>query len=170
MTVHEAPWGSTREWYTPPEVFDALGLRFDLDVASPMGGPVPWVPADRFYSPRENGLMQPWEGRVWCNPPYGPPGMAFVQRMVEHGNGMLLVPARTETRWFQHAAYRADAVTFLAERIHFIREDGHQARASFASVLMGFGDTCRDALIRTDLGWTIGLPWIDSPVGIVDAA
>lgn len=153
MTVHEEPWGATREWYTPPEVFDRLGIRFDIDVASPMAGPVPWVPADRFYSPRDNGLMQPWEGRVWCNPPYGPPGVAFVQRMVAHDNGVLLVPARTETRWFQHAASHAYAVAFLRDRLHFIREDGHQARASFASVLMGFGVECGNAVLAADFGW-----------------
>ena len=153
MTVHEAAWGATREWYTPRDVFDRLALRFDLDVASPMSGPLPWVPADRFYSPRENGLMQPWEGRVWCNPPYGPPGVAFVHRMVEHNNGVLLVPARTETRWFQHAATHAHAVAFLRDRIHFIREDGLQARASFASVLMGFGPDCGNAVLAADFGW-----------------
>lgn len=155
MTVHEAPWGETREWYTPPEVFDRLGLRFDLDVASPMAGPVSWVPADRFLSPRENGLMSEWTGRVWCNPPYGPPGVAFVQRMVSHGNGVLLVPARTETRWFQHGADNADAVAFLRDRLHFIREDGTQARAPFGSVLMGFGAECRAAVLRAAVGWTV---------------
>jgi hypothetical protein len=153
VTVHEAPWGATREWYTPPEVFDALGVRFDLDPASPMSGPVPWVPADLSYSPRDNGLVQPWIGRVWLNPPYGPPGMAFVHRMVEHGCGMMLVPARTETRWFQYAAERADAVCFLRDRLHFIRQDGFRARASFGSVLMAFGKDCADALRRADLGW-----------------
>ena len=165
MTVHEAPWGATREWYTPRSLFDALGLRFDLDPASPMSGPVPWVPADKFYSPRENGLAQPWRGRVWLNPPYGPPGIAFVQKMVEHGHGIMLVPARTETRWFQYAATNADVVTFLRDRLHFIREDGYQARASFASVLMGFGPTCRDAVAAADLGWTPYCDALDVLVG-----
>lgn len=159
MTIHEAPWGATREWYTPPEVFDRIGLVFDLDPASPMSGPV--TPALHHYSPRENGLMQPWFGRVWLNPPYGPPGVAFVQRMVAHGHGVLLVPARTETRWFQHAATRSDAVAFLRDRLHFIREDGLQARASFASVLIAFGADCAVAVGRADFGWTVtGAPRI----------
>lgn len=41
--------GNSVEWYTPPEIFDALGLRFDLDPAAPPGG-VPWVPATRHLS------------------------------------------------------------------------------------------------------------------------
>jgi hypothetical protein len=152
MTVHEK-WGDTREWFTPPELFDALGLRFDLDPASPMSGPVSWVPADRFYSPRENGLMAKWEGRVWLNPPYGPPGVAFIDRMVAHNNGLLLIPARTETRAFQRAARAAEAVCFLRDRQWFIRADGYRGRSSFASVLMAFGECPCDSLPA--LGWTV---------------
>lgn len=153
MTVHEKPWGDTREWYTPPELFEALGLRFDMDVASPMSGPVPWIPADRFLSPRENGLTTPWTGRVWCNPPYGPPLVPFIHRMVEHGDGVLLVPARTETRWFQYAAENASLVCFLRDRLHFTREDGFRGRASHASVLMAFGHDNARTLQEANLGW-----------------
>ena len=40
MAAYEAP-GETDEWHTPRYIFDALGVRFDLDVASPDGsGPV----------------------------------------------------------------------------------------------------------------------------------
>jgi hypothetical protein len=30
--------GSSVEWYTPPEIFEALGLTFDLDPCAPPGG------------------------------------------------------------------------------------------------------------------------------------
>lgn len=151
MTVHEKPWGDSREWYTPKSLFDALGIRFALDPASPLSGPVPWVPADRFYSPNENGLVMPWEGRVWLNPPYGPPLVPFVHRMVAHDDGIMLVPARTETRWFQYAAAHAEVVVFLRDRLHFTRQDGFTGRASHASVLMGFGPSMD--LVSADLGW-----------------
>jgi hypothetical protein len=40
--------------YTPRWVFDAMGLRFDLDVAAPVGGP--WhVPCERTTPPRTTG-------------------------------------------------------------------------------------------------------------------
>jgi hypothetical protein len=55
--------------YTPRWVFDAMGLEFDLDVAAPRGGP--WhVPAKRYYTAEDDGLTKPWDGLVWCNPPY----------------------------------------------------------------------------------------------------
>ena len=43
---HENPGGvvQSNEWYTPPEIFTALKVNFDLDVASPIN-PIPWIPA-----------------------------------------------------------------------------------------------------------------------------
>jgi hypothetical protein len=37
MAEHENSIGESDEWYTPPEIFDALGLTFDLDPCSPGG-------------------------------------------------------------------------------------------------------------------------------------
>lgn len=51
------------DYYTPREVFERLGLTFDLDVCAPPGG-VPWVPARRYYTTADDGLSQPWFGRV----------------------------------------------------------------------------------------------------------
>lgn len=157
MTVHERPVGASVEWYTPPQLFDRLGLRFDLDPASP-NPPVPWVPADRFYW--EDGHLLPWEGRVWLNPPYGPAAIPFIDRMIEHDYGLMLLPARTETRAFQRAATAAEAVVFLSDRLHFVRPDGHQSRSSFASALLVFGIDydLRAAVSRANLGWTTWKP------------
>jgi hypothetical protein len=154
VTVHEAPVGASVEWYTPKSLFDALGLTFDLDPASP-NPPVPWVPAEKFYS--EQGEYLAWCGRVWLNPPYGPAAVPFIERMIQHNNGLLLLPSRTETRIFQKAAEAATAVVFLRDRLHFVRPDGHQSRASFASVLMSFGidPDIAAALDWADLGWGV---------------
>src|SRR5688500_7536711 len=60
---------TSADCYTPRCLFDAIGLRFDLDLAAPPGGP--WhVPAVRYYTAEDDGLAQPWDGLVWCNPPY----------------------------------------------------------------------------------------------------
>jgi hypothetical protein len=146
--MHEAPRGATVEWYTPKSLFDALGLTFDLDVASP-SPPVPWVPARRFFS--QDGANAPWRGLVWCNPPYGPAAVPFIRRMAEHANGLLLLPARTETRAFQ-AALEADAVCFLRKRLSFTRSDGFSGHSSFGSVLFAWGRVSTATLRRADLG------------------
>jgi len=150
MTVHERPVGATVEWYTPPSLFDALGIHFDLDPASPVNLPH-WIPAYEWYS--QDGETLPWLGRVWLNPPYGPALPRFVDRMVRHRHGVMLTASRTETRWWQQAAASADAVCLLRERLHFIRADGYQARSSHASTLFAWGDECVEALRRANLGW-----------------
>ena len=159
MPVHERPVGATVEWYTPKSFFDTLGLTFDLDPASP-NPPVPWVPASRFFW--MNGDTLPWEGRVWLNPPYGKVGVGFIERMIDHGHGLMLLPARTETRIFQKAAQAAARVVFLRDRLHFVRPNGVASRSSFASVLLEYpsrnGDWEQtDAINRADLGWLVSV-------------
>ena len=56
------------EWLTPPEIVKSLG-EFDLDPCSPIERP--WDTAKNHFTINDNGLIQNWFGRVWCNPPYG---------------------------------------------------------------------------------------------------
>src|SRR5690606_27372557 len=86
------------DYYTPAWLFDALGLTFDLDVASPPGG-VEWVPAARFYTVEDDGLSQPWTGRVWMNPPYSR-ATPWVDRFIAHGHGVALLPF-AKSAWFE---------------------------------------------------------------------
>jgi hypothetical protein len=87
------------DYYTPKWLFDALGLDFDLDVASPPGGP-PFVPCDRYFTQEDDGLAQEWQGRVWMNPPFSKTG-PWVERWLNHGNGIALLPCVKETKWTQ---------------------------------------------------------------------
>jgi hypothetical protein len=45
MGTHEQCGGATNEWYTPPYVFEELGVRFDVDVAHPGKHIVDWIKA-----------------------------------------------------------------------------------------------------------------------------
>ena len=156
---HEPSVGRSVEWYTPPAVFDALGLEFALDPASPPGG-LPWVPASRFYSASDDGLSQSWNGRVWLNPPYGPGIDNWLDRLAEHGNGLALVFARTDTRWFQRAIQSAAAVCFIKGRIAFVSgQQGHSANPAPApSVLLAYGLASALALTESRLGSVCLLP------------
>jgi hypothetical protein len=155
---HERSGGESVEWYTPPEVFQALAISFDLDPASPTGG-VPWVPAERFLSQADDGLMQPWAVRVWLNPPYGRGIDRWLERLARHGDGLALVFARTDTHWYQEIARQATALCFVAGRLSFVRPDGSRAGNAVApSVLLAFGLPCALALSESRLGQTLVLP------------
>ena len=70
MPISEALYSSkTDMWETPQELFDELDkeFHFDLDVcATPEN-----AKCKRYYTPKQDGLSQPWDGTCWCNPPYG---------------------------------------------------------------------------------------------------
>lgn len=158
--VHEKPVGASVEWFTPIALFDALmGPVFDLDPASSWSEHC-WVPARQRFTIIEDGLGQPWAGHVWLNPPYGPAGVRFVDRMIEHHDGLLLLPSRTETRVYQRALAASEAVCFLRDRLYFTRDDGFTGRSSFGSTLFGFGDWAARILTDADLGQTFLWPRI----------
>lgn len=149
---------STCEWYTPPHVFEALDLAFDLDPCAPAGG-VPWIPAQRSLSIEDDGLSQAWDGRVWLNPPYGREAAVWVDRLVEHGDGVALVFARTDAAWAQRALRAADAVCLVAGRLSFVdgssqarARKGHNAAA--ASMLLAYGHASAQAVFACGLGVT----------------
>lgn len=144
---------TTDEWYTPPAIFEALGLSFDLDPAAPPGG-VPWIPAEHHYSLADDGLRRPWGGLVWLNPPYGRQTGTWLDRLAQHGDGIALVFARTDTGWFQAAARAATALCFIAGRLRFVRPDGTPAPggAGAGSLLVAYGMTASIAVANAGLG------------------
>lgn len=126
------------EWLTPPDVIAALG-PFDLDPCSPINRP--WPTAAKHYTVADDGLRQPWDGMVWCNPPYAN-WATWLHRLAEHGDGIALIFARTETRHFFEAVWeRADALLFLRGRLSFHHSDGKRARANSGapSVFVAYG-------------------------------
>ncbi|RME35806.1 MAG: adenine methyltransferase [Deltaproteobacteria bacterium] len=146
--THDSVKNKTVDWWTPKWVFDELGLRFDLDPSAPLGG-VPWIPVDRVYSIEDDGLLQPWSGRVWLNPPYGKHTAKWLAKMHAHRNGVALVFARTDCRWFHDYLAKSDALLFLKGRISFIDGlgvVGKKNSAGAGSVLAAWGDDCVEAL------------------------
>jgi hypothetical protein len=97
--------------YTPRWVFDAMGLRFDLDVAAPVGGPL-HVPADRYFTAADDGLAQPWQGIVWCNPPYSNFG-PWADRFALHDQGALMGIMAPRVDRLSIAFACAEAVAFV---------------------------------------------------------
>lgn len=134
----ETTVAATDVWLTPPHIIKALG-HFDLDPCSSLDRP--WDTADKHFTIDDDGIAQPWAGRVWCNPPYGKAMNPFLKKMVEHNNGIALIFARTETRaFFDYVWDKADAILFLKGRLRFHYPDGAQGgTAGSPSVLIAYG-------------------------------
>ncbi len=127
-------------WLTPRRIITELG-PFDLDpCAAP--DPKPWPTAAKHYTyPEQDGLALPWEGMVWLNPPYSD-AAPWLAKLSEHGRGISLVFARTETRMFFESVWsKYGGVLFVRGRLKFCKADGSVGGTAGApSVLIGYGD------------------------------
>lgn len=149
------PAGEENQWFTPKYIFDAIGLEFDMDPCSPGEG-MTHVPAKKHLTIVEDGLATPWEGTVFMNPPYGKHTAVWMDKLVEHNDGMALLFARTDTKWFQEAVKSSSAVCFIGSRVKFhkggLHEGSQVGTPAAGSVLIAFGDTAGEAVLNCGLG------------------
>ena len=90
-------------WETPQDFFDMLDAEFGFTLDAAADAQNHKCP--RYYTREQDGLKQPWPGAVWCNPPYGRQIDKWVQKAsyenaVNNNTIVMLLPARTDTRWF----------------------------------------------------------------------
>lgn len=145
------PVGETVEWLTPPEIIQELG-PFDLDPCTPINRP--WDTASVHYNRLDDGLSKEWFGRIWVNPPYSAKDCdIWMERFHKHGNGMALVFARTETKWFCKWGWTSDLLLFPEGRLYFYKPDGTRAsgNAGHGSVILAMGDECVDKLYNSSI-------------------
>lgn len=119
------------EWYTPPEYIElarAVLGGIDIDPASSETAQE-WIQATTWYALRDDGLTQPWVGRLWLNPPYGAQIGQWTQKTIaaydsgELSAGMLLVRPAPGSAWYQALAGRFACCT-PHKRIRFIDASG----------------------------------------------
>lgn len=141
MGSHHSARSEKDEWLSPPEILRGLG-HFDLDPCAPILRP--WPTAARHFTIEDDGLSQTWVGRVWLNPPYGLNTGDWMGRLAEHGNGIALIFARTETEvWHRYVWGVATKVLFFKGRLFFHHVCGKQAEhnAGAPSALIAYGSS-----------------------------
>jgi len=139
--------GKSDEWYTPHVVFDALGERFDMDVAAPRRRRNTHVPAKRFLTTRS--LERDWEGFVWMNPPFGGRNalVPWLEKFWFHGHGIALTPDRTSAPWWQDSARSCTSLLFVSPKLRFVRPDGSQGKSpGSGTTLWAAGQRAANAL------------------------
>lgn len=134
----------TDERFTPRWVFDALGEVFDVDPASPVDAATS-VPALLRYTRDDDGLAQPWEGFVWCNPPFSNT-TPWAERMLEHDHGIFLGPF-ANARWTQRMLGAA-RVTWLMRDFAFDHPTHSGKRSSMPLAMYALGGRAEAAVTR----------------------
>ena len=157
MAEHEPSIGASDDWFTPPEIFQALKLTFDLDPCSPGQGH--WVPARKVYTIADDGLSHLWAGLVFMNPPFGgrEGHIPWLAKFLDHGNGIAIVRAYTSSGWFHRVVVpRAETLLFPKGKTKFIKPDGSIGGSpGHGVVLIGMGDVAGRALSQSALGWIV---------------
>ena len=145
----DVPTGSD-DWYTPSWIFEALKVSFDLDVCSPPEG-IKWLPAKRYYSLLDDGLLQDWEGFIWMNPPYSNP-LPWVRKFIQHGEGIALVPTSTG-KWMMEL-WEANTSWIVLEPMRFQAANGQLAKGALPTRcwLVAVGDRANEAMHSSGLG------------------
>ena len=121
---------------TPEYLFRRLSqiFNFTVDVCALPEN----AKCERFYTPDDDGLSMPWGGGVWCNPPYGKDISAWVQKAWEESRKdyndfvLMLIPARTDTRWWWDWVKDKATLFWIKGRVKF---GEHSIGAPFPSVL-----------------------------------
>jgi hypothetical protein len=135
---------TSNDYYTPAWVFERMGITFDLDVCAPPGG-IPWIPAARHFTMEDDGLSQPWEGRVWMNCPYSE-AVKWVPRFIEHGHGVALLP-HAKSSWHPAIWRAADGIGTPDQRVNFISERTN-GEVMYPLFFAAFGAECVEAISR----------------------
>ena len=156
MKAHQKTIGKNDEWLTPKWILDPLG-EFDLDPCAPIERP--WDTAKNHYTILDDGLNKSWFGRIWCNPPFNRNiRQEWMLRMANHNNGILFVPAATETKSFARCVWgKCSGILFLKRRPHFCYVDGTRAKANSGCTisLIAYGVDNFNILRQSGLGFTL---------------
>lgn len=134
---------ATDEWYTPMDFYNELDkeFNFNLDPCATDDN----HKCDQYFTKADNGLIQDWGGyRVFCNPPYG---RKITETWVEKAYNeaqkkdtliVMLLPARTDTKWFHNFIYHKAEIRFIKGRLKF---GGSKNAAPFPSMVVIFNGT-----------------------------
>ena len=129
----------TDNWATPPELFKDLDneFKFTLDPCASEEN----HKCAKYFTKEENGLLQDWGGqRVYCNPPYGRTVGNWVEKAAKESRKentivVMLLPARTDTKWFHEYIYGRATIRFIRGRLKF---GGSKNSAPFPSMIVIF--------------------------------
>lgn len=128
-------------WETPQELFDSLNSEFHFTL-DPCCVPQT-AKCKKYYTPIENGLLQDWsQDIVFVNPPYGKEIKDWIKKSSDEAKKgatvVLLIPARTDTKYFHDYIYGKAEIRFIKGRVKFLQNGETKNTAPFPSMIVVF--------------------------------
>ncbi len=128
---------------TRQDFFDKLNeeFSFTLDPCATKEN----AKCERFFTKEDDGLSQKWDGRIFCNPPYGRAICRWIKKAHDSFFSrdaelvVLLIPSRTDTKYFHEYLYKKSNVEirFIKGRLKF---GNSKNSAPFPSMLAIFSE------------------------------
>jgi phage N-6-adenine-methyltransferase len=131
----------SEEWNTPPAIVNRTKSVLGTIELDPCWNSESPVRADRVYTKQDDGLVHPWEGKIYMNPPYGREVVKWVDKLLAEyraqrtTEAVVLIPARTDTKWFHK--FRDFPVCCIKGRLRFSESKN---AATFPSAVIYLGD------------------------------
>lgn len=135
---------ANNKWCTPKGFFDKLNKEFNFTL-DPCALPKSAL-CKKYFTPDDDGLKQSWDNEiVFCNPPYGREIGKWIKKAFESVGGVvvLLIPARTDTKYFHDYIYGKAEIRFIKGRLKFVdmdyngkEEDRKMSPAPFPSMVV----------------------------------
>ena len=118
-----------------------------ISTSTPQAPPhgVSRVPTAAVWTKDDDGLVQPWHGFVWCNPPFSN-ATPWADRFMSHGCGIWLGPV-ANSGWHDRMMRTSDAVVILKD-FAFIAPTHAGKRSSMPLSMHGYGNRALEALRR----------------------
>jgi hypothetical protein len=142
-------------WLTPRYIIDHIGLS-DLDPCGyRLNGELVVPCANKTYTQQDSqdGLTLPWEGSVYCNPPFTQ-NQKWIQRCLNHHNTtgsdvIVLIFCRSDTGYFQEYVSQATGINLLSGKLKYLNEEGNEeGQAQVPSVLIAYGESAFERISR----------------------
>ena len=128
-------------WETPPSLFNILDMEFNFTLDPCCTKQT--AKCKKFFTKEEDGLIQDWsKDIVFVNPPYGREIGKWVEKSYNEAKKgakvVMLIPSRTDTKWFHDFIYNKAKIRFLKGRIRFLQNKKELNAAPFPTMLIIF--------------------------------
>ena len=135
------------EFYTPQFILDKVYRCFDIDIDPCTPVDYHNVIAKTHYNKFDDGLNKSWNGNLFFNPPYGRFISKWIDKFIDElkegnvRNAILLVPNKTETKWFNKIAESCNLMCTIIHRLPFDNPEHIIKNGTFGSSLFLFTDS-----------------------------